>query len=118
MTGSEFDRLLTLSVPHILEKIFFSLDYMSFAKCVRVCRSWNDLLATESFQRRSKAIFGKGIRDDLTLAAIIGNTDMARSILSSPVVSTTPLLFAASKGYADVVKVLLDRGSDPNETWH
>ena len=45
----EFDRLFTKSVLHIHEKIFFSVDYKSFKKCLEVSKSWNDLLTSESF---------------------------------------------------------------------
>ena len=30
MAASEFDRLFTKNVPHILEEIFFGVDYNSF----------------------------------------------------------------------------------------
>ena len=157
MVVCEFDKLFTKCVPHILEKIFFSVDYKSFKNCARVCRSWNDLLTSESLRRISKSVFFEDILDELMQAAGEGNTDMARSILSSGMVNanhltmwgilheaawhghkdvvklflyivdpdqifwykgnyqSTPLLFAASKGFTDVVKVLLDKGADPNE---
>ena len=36
MCVSKFDKLLTRNVPHILEKIFLSLDYNTFKKCQEV----------------------------------------------------------------------------------
>ena len=41
--------LFTRSVPHILEKIFFSLDYESFMRCSEVNKTWNDLLTSEPY---------------------------------------------------------------------
>ena len=51
-----FDTLFTRSVPHILEKIFLSLDnYESFQRCLEVSKKWNEVLASESFQEKAKA---------------------------------------------------------------
>ena len=57
----EFDRLFTKKVPHIHEKIFFSLDYESFKNCVEVSKSWNDLLTSDNFLRRGKSVFFENI---------------------------------------------------------
>ena len=45
-----FDILLSKNVPHIWEKIFFSLDQQSFKVCFGVNRSWNQLLSSKSFK--------------------------------------------------------------------
>ena len=39
------------SVPHILEKIFFSLDSKTFDVCREVCRTWKGLLASDEYQK-------------------------------------------------------------------
>ena len=44
-----FDTLFGRSVPHILEGIFFSLDYKSFKNCMDVNKRWNELLLTGLF---------------------------------------------------------------------
>ena len=54
---SDFDILLTKSVPHILETIFLSLDYKSFKTCMEVTKAWNELLKSKSFQRKAKSVF-------------------------------------------------------------
>ena len=77
----EFDILLTKSVPHILEKIFFSLDCKSFLNCLEVSRSWNDVLTSESFQRIGKSIFSEDICEELMQAAEVGTTERIRIIL-------------------------------------
>ena len=51
-----FEMLLSKSVPHVLEKIFFSLDYDSFKNCHQVCNGWKDLLISEPFQTKSKLV--------------------------------------------------------------
>ena len=47
-----FDLLFSRSVPHILKKIFFSLDIKSFDKCREVCHSWQYLLSCEAYKKR------------------------------------------------------------------
>merc|ERR1712154_732796 len=49
MDSSPLTMLFTRSVPHILEKIFFSLDYESFVRCSEVNRTWNGLLTSEPY---------------------------------------------------------------------
>ena len=54
-----FETLFNKSVPHILEKIFFTLDYDSFLACSKVCKTLNDLLSSEPYQRRSNEMLEK-----------------------------------------------------------
>ena len=82
----EFDRLIKRNVPHILEKIFLSLDSKSFMNCFEVSKSWNDLLTSESFQRKGKPIFSEDLEEKLQKAADEGNSDEVRKILSSGLV--------------------------------
>ena len=46
-----FDQLRSKTVPHILEKIFFALDYESYKICFEVSTTWRRLLTSEPFQR-------------------------------------------------------------------
>ena len=78
-----FNKLFTKSVPHILEKIFFSLDYKSFKICKEVSNSWNDLLTLESFKRMGKSVFREVIVDELVHASFNGNSKEVRSIITS-----------------------------------
>ena len=50
-----FDTLFSKNVPHLLEKIFLSLDYKSYKRCLEVSKLWNDLLTSKSFQRKGKS---------------------------------------------------------------
>ena len=43
----KFNILFTKSVPHILEKIFFSLDFDSFVACGKVSLAWEGLFFLE-----------------------------------------------------------------------
>ena len=52
-----FDLLLSISVPHVLEKIFFSLDYESFKNCQEVCNGWKKSLTSERFQRKASQVY-------------------------------------------------------------
>ena len=69
MGDCEIDRLFTRNVPHIVEKIFFSLDYASFKNCLEVSQSWRDLLTSESFLSRGKSVFCEDIQKELLIAA-------------------------------------------------
>ena len=122
----EFDRLFTTNVLHIHEKIFLSLDCISFMNCLEVSRSWNDLLTSESFTIKGKALFSEDIRMELRFAARSGQSDMVRRILSSGMVSlvemnnstarrASPLLLATVYGHKNVVKLLLNGGAKPNK---
>ena len=51
---SGFDTLLAKYVPHIFEKIFLSLDYESFKKCLEVNSAWKGLLSAESIKVKAK----------------------------------------------------------------
>lgn len=56
-----FDTLFEKSVPHIVERIFFSLDYESFKTCHDVSKVWRALLTSHSIQRKAKTVFRKEI---------------------------------------------------------
>ena len=53
-----FDRLFQQSVPHILERIFFHLDYESFKACYDVCKVWKILLSSQTYHGRAITVFG------------------------------------------------------------
>ena len=121
-TVSQFDRLFTKRVPHIHEKIFFSIDYESFKQCLEVSKSWNYLLTSESFLRRSKSVFCEDIQKEIMLAAERGNVDIIQRVLSNFMVDInfmtelhgSPLIRAVRNGHKDVVNLLLDGGAEPN----
>ena len=119
-----FDALFTRCVPHILENIFFSLDYKSFKTCKEVNTAWKELLSSEQYQKKSREIFHQEMliekeEDEMKLlnASKAGNAEEVRRLLSKHVYED----FAAG-GYAmfnsviwghnDVVKLLLDAGAD------
>ena len=130
----EFNRLLSISVLHIHEKIFLSLDYQSYKNCQYVCKSWKDLLTSQFFQIWSESVYCKDIRIELRQNVWLGNVNKIKKILSLFTVDLNvetlsaeigsckeyplrlpPLLNpAANKGHKDVVKLLLDRGAEPN----
>ena len=115
-----FDKLFTKSVPHILEKIFFSLDYASFKTCMEVNTVWHELLTSESLKRLGKSMFREDIERELWHAVGLGNEQEVRRVLSCGMVDVnctdknncTPLLFAVEKGFKDVVQLLLEEGAD------
>ena len=56
-----FEPLFNRSVPHILERIFFSLDIESFLSCRGVCREWNKLLSSPAYERQLKIMLERVI---------------------------------------------------------
>ena len=80
---SSFDLLFTKSVPHIFGKIFFSLDYESFKRCLQVSKSWNDLITSDRFQRLGKSFSREEIERDLWNASDNGSLPEVKRILSS-----------------------------------
>ena len=57
MVPSAFDKLFTKNVLHILEEIFFDLDYESFKTCLEVSNLWRQLLTSESFIKKERWCF-------------------------------------------------------------
>ena len=139
ITGSSaFDILFAKNVPHILEMIFFSLDYESYNKCLEVNNTWKQLLTSESYHKKGKIVFSQELIDlekKLMQASSDGNVLKVRQVISCRMVNVncllrdvdriqiahtwihrmkkTPLHEAASGGHQEVVKVLLDGGGDP-----
>ena len=120
-----FETLFNKSVPHILEKIFFTLDYDSFLACRTVCKTLNDLLSSEPYQRRSKEMLEEKKKNEERLCrfAFNGNEEEVRNLISIGVNPNcreaegyrwTPLYNAAIHSRTNITKLLLDAGADPN----
>ena len=120
---SAFDKVFSRNLPHILEKIFLSLDYRSFTNCLDVCRSWNELFLSDSFKNKATLLFREEMEDKIWNAAWRGNTEEARRHFSCAKVDVnyierynmTPLCAASSGGHKKMVHLLLDEGADPNK---
>ena len=132
----QFDRLFTISVPHILERIFFSLDYDSFMSSRKVSKAWNELHSCESYQQRRAELlveklekaWKKEINErKLCKYSYYGNVEEVKNLLSYGVnpncehiqvrwgrTPWTPILHAAAEGNVEVVKLLLNAGADAN----
>ena len=121
----EFDRLLSKVVPHIHEKIFFSMDYASFKNCLDVSMQWHEMLTSEYFKRKGKYVFHEEMHMEVIEAAEQGNVAKIQQILYNFMIDINHLtaagpwndsflMRAAENGQKDVVQLLLDNGADPN----
>ena len=124
----EFDKLLLKVVPHIHEKIFFSMDYASFKNCLEVSVQWHEMLTSESFKRKGQYVFHEETHMELEEAAEIGNVAKIQMILSNFMIDInlltashwvgrcddSVLIRAAENGHKDAVQLLLDNGAEPN----
>ena len=125
---SAFDTLFRKNnVPHLLEKIFFSLDYDSFMACRMVNKDWNKLLSSERYVEESHKMLLEKKKNEEKLCEYSGNGNVVgvRQLLSSGVNPNyqkydkfdwiqTPIFLAAKSGFAEVIKQLLQAGADPN----
>ena len=53
-------------MPAIFGKIFFYLDYKSYKTCLEVSKAWENMLKSESYQRKGKSVFHIDIQKDET----------------------------------------------------
>ena len=53
------EKLFRKSVPHVLENIFFSLDYDSSMECRKVCKEWSELLSFDRYEMEAKKMLMK-----------------------------------------------------------
>ena len=121
-----FEALFSKNVPHLLEKIFFSLDYESYKRCLEVSNVWHDLLTSDSFQKKGKYVFHTEIvKDGVNLYYAAGDGDEAKAlkVLSTRMIDVnttslceTPLTRASYHGQKDIVQLLFDSGADLNKT--
>ena len=138
-----FDKLLAKNVPHIHEKILFSLDYKTFKICEEVCNVWRELFGYKLFQEKADSVYfyqrlqekynvSKKEKDKnerkLLISSKNGHSADLRQLLllgvnpnccmpdrySSNLENDTPLCLAAKYGNKNVVQLLLDAEADPN----
>ena len=130
MSRNEFDRLFERSVPHIFEKIFFSLNYDSFKKCREVSKAWNELHYSERYRQMAGELLQDKRENERLLChhSNMGNAREVGNLLKSGIdiectyrdiylgdVGRTPLHKAAFKGNTEIVKMLLEAGANPNK---
>ena len=132
-----FGTLFTKSVPHILERIFFSLDHESFKNCEDVCNAWRELITSQRFQKKARSVYFFQIKQeeykilvsdkknlpvkdgdlwDLVSSSLTGNLERVKDLLYKgvdPNCYWRPLCNAIREGHSDVVKILLEAGANP-----
>ena len=112
-----------MKVPHIHEMIILSLDYETFKNCGGVCKTWDDLLASESLRKKVYSVYKEEMDLELLTYAKEGQVDNMKRLLSkgaNPNINIkreSPLHWGIHKGHRDVVKVLLYHGADPKMTY-
>ena len=134
-TLSTFGAKSERDVPHILEKIFFSMDYTSLETCMNVSKTWRKLLMTTPYQRRFLELWKELLTEKpvnekkLYDASEKGDIEMVKKLCNNPVVDVnvviawmdglvqlTPLIIAARGGHEEVIRVLLKAGALVNKT--
>ena len=125
----ELNILFTKSVPHVLEKIFFSLDFDSFVACGKVSFAWEGLFSSRLYQQKAYELWREREENEerLCRASINGDAKEVHRLLASGVnpnftrvdMTSHPLwenalFMAASNGNIEVVKLLLKFGADSN----
>ena len=120
MDQSAFNKLFKTDVPHILEKVFFSLDYESYKKCHEVCKAWNRLLSSQpNINKARKMLMENGQK--LKKAKEEDNKNEFRRVLSMGMVDVNCegkekyLSWAVMRGHHTIVKELLDAGAAVNK---
>ena len=103
--SSAFDKLFTRNVPHILEMIFFSLDYESFKRCEKVCSAWRELLKSEPLHTKATSVFFYEIaQENYNLSATVEEKEHDKMQLSR----------CTLEGNVEEVGQLLSKGVNPN----
>ena len=121
-----FDTLFSKNLPHILEKIFFSLDYWSFKNCLEVSSEWKGVLTSDRYKTKRRSVFKREIvKDEKKLCTAVDqkNTDEVRMLLASGMVDVnckyinewTPLHWAAAGGHKEIAELLIESGADVNK---
>ena len=145
MQTCAFDTLFMRNVPHILEKIFFSLDFVSFCNCLVVSISWKNVLLSESFLKMGRHMFHREIEAsqwELFVAAENGRIDVLRRLLSVKILDidclrkvpdglahirtmtehmvscdfVTPLQHAIRYRQKEAVELIIEKGADVNKS--
>ena len=81
------EPLFGKSVPHIPEKIFFSLHYDSFMECHKMSNEWNRLLSSDRYQRETERMLAEKKKNQERFCTSVrdGNVEDVRRLLSTEV---------------------------------
>ena len=119
-----FNKLFSKNIPHVLERILFSLDYESFKACGEVNVALKELLTSQPVQKKAQTVFSTGIAEDvdrLLRASKEGDVDEVARVLSGGMVDVncsggkylaTPMCEAAYHGKSEVLQILMDHGAE------
>ena len=121
------DKVISgMNIPHIIENIFFQLDYKSFKTCWKVNKKWKELLTSEPFKKKAKHHFKKEIDKEIWSAVWNNDIEKVGNLLSEDMVNVngrgiceSTLLCSACVGLCGpdqkvVVQLLLENGADVN----
>ena len=134
MAFNDFDKLITETRPHILERMCLSLDFETFKNCLRVNKAWRGVLTNKVFRPKVMSKFRNEIMEEennLIIMSVEGDTEGVRRILSiglpnvdcndeqlkpwAHIGPKTPLIYACSEGHTEIVRLLMSAGADVNQ---
>ena len=129
-TPNNFEKLFSRNVPHILEKIFLTLDYESYISCqLEVSNDWRRLLTSRRYITKAKLVFQSRILlDERMFVAYVkmNRKDLVRRLLSSGMVDVdsnkninaeddeAPLHAAVWSGHIEIAQILVQSGANLN----
>ena len=120
------DKVINLGIPHIGELVFKSIDTPELIKCLEVSETWKVLAGNVLIKRSKGKLLEESCQNGETkvVELLLEYSNAEESGLNTrDIFGMTPFMWACSRGYKDVVQLLLDHSerfdlnARDNEGW-